>query len=582
MIRAHSSSGKPPTPVPKAGSARDRAPAPSATRRQLSVVRRTRAASVRRSWPITAPWITHFADSRPAPVATASPTSIGPFATASRSISSPPARLIAPATPAPIQSASFAAFVIASTSSTVMSPSTTESSSSPTAEPPEALVHALLLAPLRERLAAVLLGGQVHLGGEAGRGHREGQRVDRDIPTLERAVVIQQVERLPVADVEHGETAVWLAREMVVEDDEAPTPIGDVLVQQLVRLPRRHAVGRHGVDHVAALLAALQLIQADGEPRREPGQVLQREQDAGQVGLAVEGVVPDREQLSVAPEQHLLVGDEPREPYRVDLGAAETFCRRLGGTRRRVLLRLAVELDDLGARQVAGGLGGEAHHQHRSDREVRGVEERDTLLLGEPRQSGRLPAGRPDDARDRSLERRSHVCLHGLRRSEVDDRLGTVELDQIVSGRLQRRRQHRTHLAAAPVEGDLHAAAVASAGLTRSTAARKRSSLGPIAAADSRSGASKTPASSARLSASTASISAMIRSSESISVSVISDLPSRLIRLEVASIERRIRPFRFSLARSSSFGRRLPEAMSPICSAAISRQGPRFSSRVPT
>jgi hypothetical protein len=47
--------------------------------------------------------MTHFAGTRPALVATASPTAIGPFAIASRSISSPPARLIAPATPAPIQ-----------------------------------------------------------------------------------------------------------------------------------------------------------------------------------------------------------------------------------------------------------------------------------------------------------------------------------------------------------------------------------------------------------------------------------------------------------------------------------------------
>src|SRR5438093_13111516 len=59
----------------------------------------------------------------------ASPISIGPLDSASRSISSPPARLIAPATPAPIQSALFAAFAIASTSSAVMSPSTTSSSS---------------------------------------------------------------------------------------------------------------------------------------------------------------------------------------------------------------------------------------------------------------------------------------------------------------------------------------------------------------------------------------------------------------------------------------------------------------------
>ena len=49
ISRAHSSSGKPPTPVPNAGSASDEALSSSATRRQLEVVRRTRSAFVRRS-----------------------------------------------------------------------------------------------------------------------------------------------------------------------------------------------------------------------------------------------------------------------------------------------------------------------------------------------------------------------------------------------------------------------------------------------------------------------------------------------------------------------------------------------------
>ena len=100
-------------------------------------------------------------------------------------------------------------------------------------------------------------------------------------------------------------------------------------------------------------------------------------------------------------------------------------------------------------------------------------------------------------------------------------------------------------------------------------------------AAESRSGASSTPASSASASGSTASISAMIRSIESSSVSVISDFPSRLMRVEVDSIESMIRPLRFSLARWSSSGR-LPAAISPICSLTISKQAARLSSRVPT
>ena len=92
--------------------------------------------------------------------------------------------------------------------------------------------------------------------------------MDRDIPTLERAVILQEVERVPVADVEDGEPAVWLAREVVVEDDEAAPTVGDVLVEQLVRLPCRHIIGCHGVDDVTALLAALELSQAAPPGRR--------------------------------------------------------------------------------------------------------------------------------------------------------------------------------------------------------------------------------------------------------------------------------------------------------------------------
>src|SRR5215210_3587334 len=58
----------------------------------------------------------------------ASPVGIGPWATASRSISAPPALLIAPATPAPIHRWSLAAFAMASTSRRAMSPSITSSS----------------------------------------------------------------------------------------------------------------------------------------------------------------------------------------------------------------------------------------------------------------------------------------------------------------------------------------------------------------------------------------------------------------------------------------------------------------------
>ena len=70
---------------------------------------------------IVAAWMTQRADISPAVVSTASPRPIGACAFDSRSSSGPAARLIAPATPPPCISCVFAAFVIASTSSCVMS-----------------------------------------------------------------------------------------------------------------------------------------------------------------------------------------------------------------------------------------------------------------------------------------------------------------------------------------------------------------------------------------------------------------------------------------------------------------------------
>ena len=75
-------------------------------------------------------------------------------------------------------------------------------------------------------------------------------------------------------------------------------------------------------------------------------------------------------------EDHLLVGDEPRQAHGVDrrLGAAARLGHQPRGERRgaagRVELAVVVQLDDLGLRHVPRGLGGEAHHQHRADREV--------------------------------------------------------------------------------------------------------------------------------------------------------------------------------------------------------------------
>src|SRR5438876_3388247 len=250
-----------------------------------------------------------------------------------------------------------------------------------------------------------------------------------------------------------------------------------------------------------------------------------------------------------------------------------------------------MELDYLGAGQVLGSRLGEPHHQDGADGKVRDDEhlqrafERQRVELFKFRPA---EAARADDSGYALLESGADVAGRSIRLREVDRRVepGEIRLlptpnpPHLMTGRLESRREHRADLATVPEQRDFHAAR-ASSGLTRSTAARKRFSLGPIPAAESFSGARSTPASSASSSASTASISAMIRSIESSSVSEISDFPSRLIRFEVDSIESMIRPFMFSFARASSSGRRLPAAMSAICSRVISRQSRKFSSRVP-
>jgi hypothetical protein len=82
--------------------------------------------------------------------------------------------------------------------------------------------------------------------------------------------------------------------------------------------------------------------------------------------------VTDCEQLPLAAKDHLLVRDEPGETDRVD---GRVTADEIGGcacsARRRVLLRLTVQLDDLRARKVLRSLFREAHHQHRAEREVR-------------------------------------------------------------------------------------------------------------------------------------------------------------------------------------------------------------------
>ena len=123
--RAASASGKPPTPVPNATSARLLAPSSSAFASVEAVARRMMSSEVGPPRRIVAAWMTHRDGISPAVVSTASPRPIGAFASDSRWTSGPPAREIAPATPPPWARSVFAALAIASTSSAVMSVSST-------------------------------------------------------------------------------------------------------------------------------------------------------------------------------------------------------------------------------------------------------------------------------------------------------------------------------------------------------------------------------------------------------------------------------------------------------------------------
>src|SRR3954452_699607 len=122
VICAASSSGKPPTPVPSAGKAMLVAPISRARAIALRTAASITAALVRRSRSSETAWMTTLAASDPAGVTMAPPSGTGAWRTASNSMASPPARLSAPPTPVDIHSDRLAAFTIASTSRSQMSP----------------------------------------------------------------------------------------------------------------------------------------------------------------------------------------------------------------------------------------------------------------------------------------------------------------------------------------------------------------------------------------------------------------------------------------------------------------------------
>ncbi len=166
----------------------------------------------------------------------------------------------------------------------------------------------------------------------------------------------------------------------------------------------------------------------------------------------------DRQQLPLPRQQHLLVCDEAGQTHGVDSDvAAHCLGGRLGRPGRRIDLRLVVRLDDLRARQVLCRLGGEAHHQHGAEREVRRVEDGDSNSGGALPHLGEIGAGRADDRRHACVDGGFDVRHDSVRRREIDHHVGLAEIvHELVTGCLERRREHGPDLPAAPVQEELH------------------------------------------------------------------------------------------------------------------------------
>ena len=188
-------------------------------------------------------------------------------------------------------------------------------------------------------------------------------------------------------------------------------------------------------------------------------------------------VVADRQRLAPAAEQHLLVRDEARQADGVDrhippISSAVAFAVR---TERRASSRGAARRSR--RRHELRRLRGEAHHQHRADREVR--RDRSTAARARARASPTSrsvgsPSSRRRTATPASSARSTFATTaSGVR--EVDHRLGarrasTSSWPAASSAGASTRRP----CPPAAEQSDLHAAAApASAGFSRPTRAAR-------------------------------------------------------------------------------------------------------------
>jgi hypothetical protein len=257
---------------------------------------------------------------------------------------------------------------------------------------------------------------------------------------------------------------------------------------------------------VPGLVIEKQLLEPDREAVGQSRHPAHRQQHAGHEGAAVDRVVAQRQGLALAAEDHFLVGDEARQPHRVDrlvdvaAGRVDQLLGALGGARGRVELAVVVQLDDLALGHVRRDRLRHLHQQHGADREVGGDEAVGARCLGSCPGGVEVEAGGADDGVDAGLEAGPHVAERGIGDGEVDDDVGVAQhrgqLDSErrvgpagqdgVLGPLDRLADRLAHAPGGARDGDPdHAATRLS--LTGASALRKRSSSAPTQAAESRS-----------------------------------------------------------------------------------------------
>src|SRR6266508_98812 len=124
-----------------------------------------------------------------------------------------------------------------------------------------------------------------------------------------------------------------------------------------------------------------QLLESHRDPGRKARELLEGEEHARDERLPRGRVVANGQELAEPAEENFLMGHQPRKTHGVDGHlSAHRLRRRPRRARRGVHFALVVQLHDLRMRQMADGLGREAHHAHRADREVRCDEARDPSL----------------------------------------------------------------------------------------------------------------------------------------------------------------------------------------------------------